>query len=112
MMAKASKVFHAGGRAVASMGNRSLGRLRRRKVFSSDGELLGLLFLAVKAEVSCNARVVLAKGSVSLQDCGGAENLPRSVGGLLPALWVDSSNIPSQETGDFPLAMCSAVNAV
>src|SRR5258708_16321495 len=32
-MAKASKVFHAGGRTVASMGNRSPARPRGRRVF-------------------------------------------------------------------------------
>src|ERR1700674_359579 len=33
MMAKASMVFHAGGRPVASIGNRSLGRPQGRRVF-------------------------------------------------------------------------------
>src|SRR5258708_30924447 len=33
MMAKASTVFHAGGRTVASMGNRSPARSRRRRDF-------------------------------------------------------------------------------
>src|SRR5437899_10036936 len=33
MIANASMVFHAGGRTVASMGNRSSGRRRGRRVF-------------------------------------------------------------------------------
>src|SRR5258708_35244182 len=97
-MAKASKVFHAGGRTVASMGNRSPARPWGRRVFllssraysgrpafNDRGDLIEGRFLGSSEKGSARRRVA-----------AGARNCPAPLDACFLLCWVDAPTSPGR----------------